>query len=167
LISGESTFSAVDFEQGGKPDLSAGIALFRGIKYLHAHKGIPIVGDILGAAVANDEVVKIRACWHEIVREQKGQEKNVRDVEDSLSVAAENLAQRFPQEKKLTFKLRRAGLWYYGYHDAGKSRKLFVPVWRFGFEKDGRLYHQYVNAHSNKLINSELDIANALRKEKK
>lgn len=101
------------------------------------------------------------------MREQKGQEKKVRDVEDSLPVAAENLAQRFPQEKRLRFKLRRAGLWYYGYHDAGKLRKLFVPAWRFTFEKDGRLYHQYVNAHSNRVLDSETHIANARRKQKR
>jgi hypothetical protein len=46
-------------------------------------------------------------------------------------------------------------------------RKVFLPAWRFTFEKDGRLYNQYVNAHNNKPIDSEPDIANAMRKQKK
>ena len=108
-----------------------------------------------------------RACWHRIVREQNEQKKEVVDVEDSLGVAAKSLAQKFPSEKELRFTLRGATLCYYGFHETGKAKKLFLPAWHFTFEKDGRAYHQYVNAHSNKTIDFELDIANARQKQEK
>jgi hypothetical protein len=117
-------------------------------------------------AVAGDEIVKIRACWHKIVREQDEQKKEVVDVEDSLAVAAESLAQRF-QSRNLHFKLRDVRLCYYGFHDAGKPKKLLLPTWHFVFEKDGILYHKYVNAHTNKAFSSEIHIANARQKQRK
>jgi len=87
-------------------------------------------------------------------------------VEDPLGVAVERLAQKFDNKGDLRFKLRVAKLCYYGFHDAGKSRKLLLPAWRFTFEKDGRLYNQYVNAHNNKPISFEQDIVNARRKQR-
>lgn len=45
-------------------------------------------------------------------------------------------------------------------------RKMGEPAWRFTFEKDRRIYYEYVNAHSNIAIDSDRDIANAKRKNK-
>jgi hypothetical protein len=162
----ESVFYALDFERGQKPNLSAGIPLVRAVEYLHYHNGIPIVGDILSVAVAGNEIVKIRSCWHKIVGEKTEEKRKVVDVAESLAVAAEILTQKF-QNRNLRLKLRRAELCYYGFHDVGRPRKLFVPAWHFTFEKDAGVYSKYVKAHSNKAINSELDIANARRKQKK
>jgi len=166
-ISAESVFYALDLERGQQTDLSAGIPLVRSVEHLHQHNGIPIVGDILSVAVAGNEIVKIRACWHKIVREQDEQRREVVDAEESLGVAAGRFAQKFPSEKELRFTLRGAKLCYYGFHDAGKSRKIFVSAWHFTFEKDGKLYQEYINAHTNQAIDFEVDIANAMRKQKK
>lgn len=74
-----------------------------------------------------------------------------------------NFAQKFRNRDNLRFKLHGASLCYYGFHDAGKSKKLLLPARRFTFEKAGRLYNRYVNAHNNKAVNAETDIANAKR----
>jgi len=137
-----------------------------GCLYPHAHGAIAIEGDILSAAVAGDRLVKIRVCWHKIVDQNDLQKMMVVDVEQSLAAAAESLVEKFGNTRNLVFKLRQARLCYYGFHDAGKASKLFLPAWHFRFEKDGRLYHKYVNAHTSEAINFELDIANAHRKEK-
>jgi hypothetical protein len=57
--------------------------------------------------------------------------------------------------------LQKAALCYYGFHKAGKVKKLFVPAWHFIIEKDGKTYHQFVDAHSNQPFNYEEDIKNA------
>ena len=82
-------------------------------------------------------------------------------------MTVQSIVQKFPSEKVLRFTLRGANLCYYGFHDAGKHKKLFLPAWHFTFEKDGRLYHQYVNAHTNKPIDFEQDIIDARRKQEK
>lgn len=160
-VTDTSTFYGIDYKKGEMVDLSAGIPLVRRVKFYHYYEGVPIDGDILSVSVARDDVVQIQACWHRIVGQNSEQKRKVVDVEDSLGVALETLAQKFPSEKELRFTLRGANLCYYGYHDAGKSKKILLPVWRFTFEKDGRLYNQYVHAHNNKAINAEKDIPNA------
>ena len=81
--------------------------------------------------------------------------------------ALDSLARKFQNEKKLLLKLHGARLCYYGFHEAGKSKKFLLPVWHFALEKDGRVYHKYVNAHSNRALNFELNITTALQKRKK
>jgi len=158
-----STFYGIDYKKGEMVDLSAGVPLVRRVKYYHHHNGIPIEGDILSASVASDNICKIQACWHTIIGEISEQKATVVDVEDSLAVAVESLAQKFRNRGNLRFKLHGASLCYYGFHDAGKSKKLLLPAWRFTFEKAGRLYNRYVNAHNNKAVNAGTDIANASR----
>ena len=89
---------------------------------------------------------------------------NFTGVFDGNDHTISNFAQKFRNRDNLRFKLRGACLCYYGFHDAGKSKKLLLPAWRFTFEEAGRLYNLYVNAHNNKAINAETDIANARRR---
>jgi hypothetical protein len=164
LVARASTLFAKDYNREEKIKLSTGIPLLRSIKYLHYHDEINIEGDLIAVAVADDEIVKIRACWHKIEGAQETKRKKVKNVEDSLSVAADDLAKKFPQRKEKRFKLQQASVCYYGYHDTERLRKLLLPAWHFAFEDSGRLYRQYVNAHSNKAMNFEADYAAARRK---
>jgi hypothetical protein len=132
--------------------------------YLHYVNGIPVEGDILSAAVANGHIIKVQACWHKIV-EERGEKRDVVDVEQSLAVAVERLAEKFENARDLRFTLARVESCYYGFQDAGKLRKTFVPAWHFTFEKGGKLYHRYINSKSNMVMNSESEIANARRKQ--
>jgi hypothetical protein len=164
LVHRESTFYAVDFGRGEAVDMSAGIPLVRAVEYYHYYKGIPIEGDILSASVSRNKVVKVQACWHKPAGEKVASKTKVVDAEDALATAAEKLTGRFAGQGSFRTKLRDAKLCYYGFHDAGKSQKVFLPAWRFAFERDGRIYYQYVNAHSNVAIDSDRDIDNARRK---
>ena len=82
-------------------------------------------------------------------------------------MATEDLAQKFTSKGKKKFKLRQASICYYGFHDSAKSEKLLLPAWIFTFEDKGRLYHRYVNAHSNEAMNYDADFAAARQKQSK
>jgi hypothetical protein len=162
----ESTIWGLDYEYGEKLKVTDRVAVVRGIKYLHYHKGIPIEGDMLSAWVSDDKIVKVRTCWHEIVDEVQETRKKVWDVKDSLAKVAKQFRAKPGATKKQNVKLRKAGLCYYGYHDVGKNQKEFAPAWKFTFEKNNMLYNKYVDAHSNELIDSDIHIANAKKKRK-
>jgi len=111
----------------------------------------------LSVSISKDEVIKSRVCWHKFKAEIHNEKKKVKNVEESLLTAVNKLSKKHNGKKK-KFKLSEATLCYYGFHDSGKSNKIFKPVWRFGFENKGKRYYEYVDAHNNKSIASKYDL---------
>jgi hypothetical protein len=161
---GTGTFYALDFQIGDQIALADGVPFGRMLMYRHAYGNIPIEGDILGAAVCAEDVIKVRSCWHTVTGEVEAEKKQVSSVMDSLAVGVAHLAAKWGGQERLQCMLAAAELVYYGFHQAGQEEKIFTPVWRFRFLRGGRGYTCYVDAFANRVIPFDDDMARGMQK---
>ena len=161
-----NTLYVKDFMWGEEADTSSGVPLLRDVSFRHYHNGIPILGDVVSVAVKGDEVVKVRACWHRIIENSASEKKEVVPMQETLPVAAQILDERLSSESQRELSLVGGDVCYYGFHDAGKERKTFRPVWSLKFaDEQNKEYRVFVDAHTNQAVDSEGEITRAKQKE--
>ena len=99
-----------------------------------------------------------------MVSEQHTKAAAIVSAETALHGAKVSLVEELRLPDGTGISLAGARLGYYGFHEAGKTLKRFLPTWQFTFEARGFRYQRYVNALSNELLDHRDHIAVARTK---